>query len=151
MGKESEYVHKSHNVSILIYHFVCPTKYRRVIIDKEVDEKLKKICLEIENRYEINFLEIGADKDHVHFLVQGVPNKSQTELITIIKSITGRRIFEWNSELKKKLWGSSFWSSGYFVSTVGRHGDEGKISRYVEKQGKSEKYEKWHEGQLKLF
>jgi putative transposase len=47
---------------------VCPTKYRRVVISEKVDEKVKEICLEIEKRYEIKFLEIGADKDHVHFL-----------------------------------------------------------------------------------
>ena len=43
----SKYVHKSHNVSVLIYHFVCPAKYRKVIFSKEVDDTLKGICLEI--------------------------------------------------------------------------------------------------------
>ena len=64
----SEYIHKSHNVSVLIYHFVCPAKYRRVVIDDEVDKVLKETCQEIEKRYDIRFLEIGIDKDHVHFL-----------------------------------------------------------------------------------
>lgn len=152
MSKKSEYIHKSHNVSILIYHFVCPTKYRRVVIDEEVDKKLKEICLEIEKRYEINFLEIGADRDHVHFLVQSVPTESASSIVTKIKSLTAREIFLCCPELKKKLWGSSFWSSGYYVSSVGRHGDEGKTARYVENQGKGkEEYKKWHEGQIKLF
>ena len=71
---ESKYIHKSHNVSLLIYYVVTPAKYRRVIFDdKKVEEKLKKICKEIEKRYEINFLEIGVDNDHAHFLVQSVP------------------------------------------------------------------------------
>ena len=51
----------------MLYHFVCPVKYRRVVFSKEVDETLKNICLEISKRYEILFLEIGVDKDHVHF------------------------------------------------------------------------------------
>jgi len=38
----SKHVHKSHNLSVLIYHFVCQTKYRKVIINKEVDETLKE-------------------------------------------------------------------------------------------------------------
>ena len=66
----SEYKHKSHNVSVLMYHFVCPAKYRRVVIDEEVDEVIKETCEEISKRYEIDFIEIGTDKDHVHFLVQ---------------------------------------------------------------------------------
>lgn len=66
----SEYIHKSHNVSKLMYHFVCPAKYRRVVIDEEVDEVIKETCKEIEKRYEIKFIEIGTDKEHVHFVVQ---------------------------------------------------------------------------------
>ena len=65
----SEYIHKSHNVSVLLYHSVCPAKYRRVVFSDKVDNELKNICLEISKRYEIRFLEIGVDKDHVHFLI----------------------------------------------------------------------------------
>jgi len=68
----SEDVHKSHNVSKLMYHFVFPTKYRKVVIDEEVDLVIKETCIEIEKRYEINFVEIGTYKDHVHFLIQSV-------------------------------------------------------------------------------
>ena len=63
----SKLVRKSHNVSVLIYHYVCPAKYRKVVIDKKVDEKLKEICLEIARRYQIEFIEIGTDKDDVLF------------------------------------------------------------------------------------
>ena len=52
----SQYVHKSHNVSVLMYHFVCPAKYRRVVFGDDVDKVLKETCLEIEKRYEIRFL-----------------------------------------------------------------------------------------------
>ena len=74
----SKYINKSHNVSVLIYHFVCPVKYRKVIISKEVDDTLKDICLEVSKRYEISFLEIGTDNDHVHFLIQSVPKYNVT-------------------------------------------------------------------------
>jgi len=39
-----------------------------------VDAILKEVCVGIEQRYELKFLEIGADKDHLHFLVQSVPS-----------------------------------------------------------------------------
>ena len=57
----SEYIHKSHNVSLLMYHYVCSAKYRRVVFNEEIDETLKETCKEIEKRYEIKFLEIGTD------------------------------------------------------------------------------------------
>ena len=55
----SEYIHKSHNVSRLMYHIVFPAKYRKVIIDEQVDRVIKETCIEISKRYPINFLEIG--------------------------------------------------------------------------------------------
>ena len=39
------------------------------MIDEHVDQLIRDVCLEIAKRYEIHFLEIGTDKDHVHFLI----------------------------------------------------------------------------------
>ncbi|GHT92188.1 hypothetical protein FACS1894140_3860 [Spirochaetia bacterium] len=75
-----EFIHKPHNVSVLIYHIVCPTKYRRVVINSDVEKTIKETCEGIENRYEIEFLEIGMEGDHVHFLIQSVPKYSPREL-----------------------------------------------------------------------
>lgn len=148
----SETLRKSHNVSILIYHFVCPAKYRRIVFGEEVEEVLKGTCLEIEERYEIKFIEIGADKAHVHFLVQSVPTYSAKKIIQTIKSITAREIFAQVPEVKKQLWGGEFWTDGYYVSTVGQHGNEETIRRYVEEQGIEKEYKQIHyDDQLKLF
>jgi len=140
----SEYIHKSHNVSVLLYHFVCPAKYRQVVFSEAVDLGLKEVCEEIEKRYDIRFLEIGTDKDHVHFLVQSVPKISPTQIIRVIKSITAKEIFLRYPEVKKKLWGGEFWSEGYYVCTVGRHGNETVVSNYVREQGKEKEYKKLH-------
>ena len=43
------------------------------MFDEQVDHVLRDVCLEIEKRYALKFLEIGVDKDHVHFLLQSVP------------------------------------------------------------------------------
>ena len=96
----SEVIHKSRNVSKLMYRFVLPTKYRRVVISDEVEKIIKETCIEISKRYELIFLEIGADKDHVHFLVQSAPNYSPAQ---IVKSITAREVFRRCPEVKKKL------------------------------------------------
>ena len=90
----SHFIHKSHNVNILLYHLVFPTKYRRIVIDKEVDNRIKDICLEISKRYEIYFLEVGTDNDHIHFLIQSVPTISITKIVTLIKSITAKEVFK---------------------------------------------------------
>ncbi len=146
----SQYIHRSHNVSVLLYHIVFPAKYRQSVFDDQVDEVLKEICIEIEKRYQIKFLEIGTDKDHVHFFVQSVPTYSITKIVTHIKSLTAREIFRRCPDVKKQLWGGEFWSDGYFASTVGKHGNEEMITKYVKEQGKE--YQKLHQDlQLKLF
>lgn len=149
---ESNYIHKLHNVSVLMYHFVCPAKYRQVVFSKAVDNTMKEICLEIEKRYEVHFLEIGTDKDHVHFLIQSVPRKSVSEIIRIVKSIIVREVFDIHPEVKEKLWGGEFWTDGYFVNTVSKFGDETNISKYVRDQGLEKEYTILHRSkQLALF
>ena len=111
---------------------------------------MKNVCLEIEKRYQMRFLEIGSDKDHVHFLVQSVPTYSVTKIVTMVKSLTAREIFRQCPQVKKQLWGGEFWTDGYFASTVGKHGSEDTIANYVKEQGNT--YVKLHENrQLALF
>ena len=144
----SEHVIRSHNKTLLLYHFVFPAKYRRKVFSIEVEESLKSICIGISERYEINFIEIGVDDDHVHFLVQSVPKMSVTKLVTTIKSLIAREIFSRHKEIKKLLWGGNLWTSGYYANTVGRYGNEEVISNYVKNQRKE--YKKIYKGQLRL-
>ena len=147
----SIYIHKSHNVSVLIYHLVCPTKYRRVVINEKVDMVIKEVCLDIAKRYHVHFLEIGTDKDHVHFLIQSVPRYSATKIATMVKSITAREVFRQVPDVKKQLWGGEFWTDGYYVSSVGKVGSEKAIKEYVKNQGTEQDYHQLHQDQLTLF
>lgn len=147
----STYKHKRHNVSVLLYHAVCPAKYRRVVFDEPVDAVLKETCLDIAARYEVTFIEIGTDADHVHFLMQSVPTFSPSRLVQMVKSITAREVFRRAPSVRTKLWGGAFWSSGYFVNTVGRYGSEEAIRQYVREQGREQEYRTLHSQQLSLF
>jgi len=75
---------------------------------------------------------------------------SVTKIVKMIKSLTAREIFKKCPSVKKQLWGGEFWSDGYFCSTVGKHGDEAMILKYVENQGRE--YKELHKNhQLELF
>lgn len=137
----SEYLHCAHNVSNLVCHFVCPAEYRRVVIDKSIDESIKQICAGIELRYEwIEFLEIRTDKDHVRFLIQSTLDHSPSEIIRTVKSLISRRIFAEHPEVKRQLWGGEFWRDGYCVSTVGKNTIENTVREYVKNQGTQNSY-----------
>ena len=149
-GKRSHYIHKIHNVSVLLYHLVCSAKYRRVVFEEDVDSLMKDVCLEISKRFEIHFLEIGTDKDHAHFLIQSVPSYSPTKIVRTVKSITAREIFKKSPSIKVRLWGGEFWGKGFFINTVGQHGCETTISAYVRNQGRDKEYNQLHLSQLEL-
>lgn len=135
----------------MLYHLVCPTKYRRVIITPGVDQVIKETCVGISLRYDIHFLEIGTDLDHVHFLIQSVPMMLPTKIVRTVKSITAKKAFTQVSSLRQELWGGEFWSNGYYLATVGRNGSETVIKQYVKQQGKEKEYFMIHKDQLKLF
>ena len=147
----SEHIHKSHNKSLLLYHLVCPIKYRRSVLTDEVTITLKEICLGISSRYEIHFVEIGCDENHVHFLVQSVPMMSPKKIVNTVKSLTAREIFRLHPEVKQFLWGGKLWTSGYYINSVGRYANEEVIKKYLKEQGRVEEYKKIHSSQLKLF
>ncbi|WP_368668128.1 transposase [Aquimarina sp. RZ0] len=88
-------------MSVLLYHFICPAKCRKVVFNNKVDHTLREVYLEIEKRYELHFLEIGTDKDRVHFLLQSV-------LVKMVKIIVARELFRLHSEIKKQLWSTHF-------------------------------------------
>ena len=144
-----EHIYKRHNKTLLLYHLVFPVKYRKKIISKQISSYIKDVCIEISEKYEIQFIEIGTDEDHIHFLVQSVPTMAVNRIVMTIKSITGRQVFQTFPEIKKELWGGNFWTSGYYANTVGQYGNKEVIKKYVENQGK--KYEQIHVQQLTLW
>jgi len=152
MSQDSKYIHKSHNVSVLLYHIVSSAKYRQVVFTTDVDQVLIETCKQIELRYGIHFLEIGSGDDHVHFLVQSVPSYSLTKIVRTIKRLIAREVFKHCPDVKHQLWGGKFWGKGYFVNTVGQYGTEEKIAEYVRKQAMEKQYNKlMSDHQLKMF
>jgi len=147
--EKDRHIIKRHNKNLLLYHFVCQAKYRRKVFTKGVESTLKAICKGIGERYEIYPVEIGSDENHVHFLLQSVPTYSPTEIIRTVKSITAKHIFKLHPEVKQLLWGGKFWTSGYYVNTVGQYGNLDIIKKYVQNQGKDHK--QIYRDQLKLF
>lgn len=132
------------------------TKYRRLVISEDVDVVLRDVCIEIEKRFEIRFLEIESEGDHIHLLIQSLPMYSPTAIAKKVKSITGREVFSRVPWVKKKLWGGEFWTDGYYVSTVGEHANEEVIRMYIQNQGKTGDYRQLHKAervmeQLSLF
>ena len=149
MKIEQGHVYKEHNKSALLYHLVCPVRYRRKAITEDVEKTIVSTCAEISQRYEIHFTEIGTDIDHVHFLIQSVPVLSPKQIAQTVKSIIAREVFTHHPDVKKMLWGGKFWTSGYYINTVGLYGGKDMIQQYVKHQGNNT-YKQIHIDTLQL-
>ena len=68
----------------------------------------------------------------------------------MLKSITAKELFKRCPEIKVKLWGGKFWTSGFYANTVGQYSNEEIIKAYVKNQGMEKEYQKVS-NQLTLF
>ena len=143
-----EIVHKASRCAWQIhYHVVFPVKYRRALLDEAVVKIIVETAVEISERYDIEFEQIGCDRDHIHLLCSAHPKVAPGQIVRVFKSITAREIFRRKPSMKRVLWGGEFWTDGYYVATVGEGGSWEVIERYVRNQGKP----KDELRQLKLF
>jgi len=149
---ETSHINKSHNVSYLLYHFVCPIKNRRKVLWDEYRVRLlKDICKSIQTNYEIYFIEVWSDIDHVHFLIQSVPTWEPSKIIKTIKSLTWKEMFRRDKTLRKELLWWKFWTSWYYVNTVWKYWSEQSIRAYVQNQWWEREYKQILKWQLNLF
>lgn len=142
----------SHSVYKIRYHIVTAVKYRKVLLNREVEECIRETLKGISERYEIVIDEVGFDGDHIHIFCGGPPRVSPLRVVSIVKSITARRIFEKFPKLKRdEFWGGEFWGDGKYIGTVGEATSEKTIRNYIRTQSKTEKETETRMNQLKLF
>ena len=113
-------------------------RYRYKVLVKGVDEYLLKKMDEIRKDYpEIEYVQRNIQPDHVHLVLSFPPKYSIAKVVQIIKSNTGKAMWEKFDFLRKRYYGrGGIWSAGYFVSTVGL--DEKLIEKYVRYQEKED-------------
>ncbi len=98
----------SHCVWQIHYHMVFPVKYRKMLLERRVQEVLKETSVGIAERYEIEMEALGMDGDHVHLLCGAHPKEAPGRIVQKYKSITAREIFRREPWVKEKLWGGEF-------------------------------------------
>ena len=117
----------------LMYHIVWIPKYRKRILKGAVAQRIVELlvqCAEI-NGWQMQ--ELNVQEDHIHMIVRLDPKTSVARAVQLFKGGSSRVLRKEYPELEEFLWGSSFWSDGYFVETVGRCSEE-VIRKYVREQ-----------------
>ena len=128
----------AHSVYALQYHFVQCIKYRKpALSDVNVCDYLKIKIKEISKTFGVDVLNIECDVDHYHMIFKSKPTLNIPKYINAIKTITSREIKRNFPDIKKYIWGNSFWSRSYFLTTTGQVTLE-MLKKYVD--GQKEKY-----------
>jgi putative transposase len=130
----------SHVVYECKYHVIILPKYRYKVLTREIKifvrEEIRKLCLWLG----VRIIEGNIGRDHIHLCLLVPPKYSIAEVIGTIKGKTAIKAFNKFPEMKKRYWGSHFWSRGYYVNTVGIN--EKIIREYIKNQDRIEHYEK---------
>ena len=125
----TSYKKLSHTIYECKYHIIWCPKYRFKIMEGEIRyfirDSLRRLC----EWKKLEIVQGNVQKDHVHIILEIPPNKSVSSVVGFLKGKSAIGIFNKFNKLKKRYWGMHFWSTGYFVSTVGL--DEEKVVKYV--------------------
>lgn len=117
-------------------HLVLVTKYRKSILDGQIDDDIKQFCMDVCNKNDVIIDMMNTDKNHIHLLVDVPPTLSPSSLVQYLKQETTYNIWKKHSnDLKKHFWKKSIlWSDGYFVCSTGDVSTQ-TILEYIKNQG----------------
>ncbi len=135
-----------HNISECYYHIQLTVKYRKSLLTTKAEQAIIEAVRGIKERYAIEISDIGFDQNHVHILCRFSLKYSGGQVIRVIKSISAKRVFKEDPEIKEELWGGEFWTDGYYIATISGKGNKEVIEKYIRNQGRDKDIE-----QLKMF
>ena len=136
----------SHCVYDTQYHLVWSPKYRKKILEGNVAQRMRDLLLEISEAHDIVIEELEVSLDHIHVFCSFPPRLSISQVVSRLKSLSARAIFQEYPQIKRQLWGGEFWEDGYFARTVGDKVTAEIIKKYIQ-QHRDDK----EDSQLVLF
>ncbi len=125
------YQSNHHVVYSCQYHVVWCPKYRRSVLVRGVDERLKILIHDVANERQVAVIELEVMPDHVHLLCEVDPQMGIYKFIKQVKGRSSRVLRQEFPWLKSRL--PSLWTNSSFVSTVGG-APLAIIKQYIENQ-----------------
>lgn len=136
-NEKNNLIHARTCVYNVNYHIVWSTKYRKAVLIKEVEKRLKEILQKtaLEKEFLIQTMEIMPD--HLHLFITAHPKIAPSYIVKMCKGISGRLLLKEFSDLRKQLYGGHLWNPSYYIETVGSVSEDA-IQKYIQNQ-KTEK------------
>ena len=130
-NKQKEYQVNETTVYSCQYHVVFCPKYRRSVLEREIEEKIKEIAPAYCEEIGCKILDIEVMPDHVHLLMEIPPTKVARNAVTRLKGYLAHELRRDFPKLKSRL--PSLWSRSCFISSVGAVSLE-VVKKYIENQ-----------------
>lgn len=122
----------SHTKWMRKYHVVLAPKYRRKVVCNQIRSDLGEIFRRLCRYKGIEIIEGHLMPDHVHMLLAIPPKYAVADVMGYLKGKSSLMIFDKHANLKHEFGNRRFWSTGYYVSTVGLN--EATIAKYIREQ-----------------
>ena len=116
-NKKPDYRTTNKTIYSCQYHVIWCTKYRRKVLDTQIQGRLKQLIREKQDEYCYQIREVETQAEHVHLLIEIPPMHSVDKIIGKIKSYTSKVLREEYPSLKSRL--PSLWTRSKFVSSCG--------------------------------
>ena len=100
-------------------HLVFVTKYRKNVFTDKMYERLHFHFGRVCDDFECKLVETNGEKDHVHLLVETLPNTTQSRLVNSLKGVSSRFLRQEFPELEQYYWKGGLWSPSYFIASCG--------------------------------
>lgn len=128
-----EYRRTKTTVSLINYHFVFCSRYRRkIFLNQKLDLRFKELVHQIADTHRFKIIALETDKDHCHLFLNALQPYSPVDIMAKVNGGTSRILRDEFPELKAM---PSLWTRSYFVSTAGNVSSQ-TIKQYVENQRK---------------
>src|SRR4051794_2397233 len=128
---EARYRKNAGAVFSLKYHLVWCPKYRRPVLTRDVEARLRKLLTEKAAELDTTIHALEVMPDHVHLFVEADPIRCVAEIVNRLKGFTSRVLRQEFPTLRSRL--PTLWSRTYFAGSIG-HVSAATIERYIAEQ-----------------
>ena len=100
-----------------------------------VEYDMKQIMQNISDLSDVNIEVMETDKDHIHMMICSEPKLSPLQIVRRLKQMSTTAILKRHENYLRHVfyWENTFWTDGYFASSVGNVSQE-TIKKYIENQ-----------------
>lgn len=133
---QDNYIRTNHSKHYLKAHIILVCKYRKKLLVGQLKEDMYNNFNAIICNSDFSVEVFESDLDHIHFLIRYIPRLSISQIVRRLKQQSTHLIWQQHTvSLQKQFWRKrTFWSSGYFVCSIGEASPD-TIRQYILSQG----------------